>query len=173
MSTTLPYEKKQPYTSLLGDKYPGQYSTQDNFVNSMQATAYIQGIEEGKKDKEIEIMKMGKALCELAFDKISQITSQLIKSAEENNIVIYAFYLNFENWDSLKSLLIVKQEDFTDDKIEALYKKANNIAEQYNGDSFHWDYLITYDSENLNKDRIASDGYQFFYEHTPKSRQAQ
>lgn len=172
MSETLQYEKKQSYTPLYGGNYSGGSQPEFNFANGIQLNAYIQGIEEGKKDKEVELMKMGKALFDLAFNRISEITGKLVKCGEENNITIYYFYLKLENWDNLKSLLVVKQDDFTNDKIEALYKMANVIAEEYNGDSFHWDYLITYDSENLNRDRIQSDGYYFFYEHTPKSRQA-
>lgn len=133
---------------------------------------YLKGKRDGAQDKEIELIKMGKALYELAFKKVQYLTGKLIQSAKDNDINVYEFHLKIENWDCLKSIIIVDIEDFSSDKIEALYKVANEISDELNNDDFHWDYSITYASDNINIDKIRSDGFTYYYEHVSRPRPA-
>jgi hypothetical protein len=145
-------------------------SVDRSIIEHLQADAYMQGKKDGIKEMEIELIKRGKALFDMAFQKMSIITGSLVKVAEENDIVLYDFHLKVENWDKINSLIIVKLEDFVDDKIDALYKAANDLADEINTDSFTWAYSITYNSEDLSLEKILSDGFEYLYEHTPKPR---
>ncbi len=148
-------------------------SYNDPNVEAMQQDAYARGRSDGAKDMQIELIKRGKALFQLALQKASEITSLLVNSANENNITVYDFHLKIEDWDNVTSLIIVKLEDYIDDKIDAFYRTANEISAQFNDDTFHWNYLITYYSDTLNQDKILTDGFNHLYEHTPRPRPAQ
>lgn len=140
------------------------------FSHSIIDEQYQQGLKDGKKDKEMELLKMGKALFQMAINNAQQITGELISAAQKDDITIHDFYLMVEDWDKIHSLIVVKLEDFIDDKIYNLYNKATKLALDYNCDSFHWEYRITYYSDNLSKDKILSDGFIMHYEHSPASR---
>lgn len=134
---------------------------------------YLKGKKDGADDMRIELMKRGKALFELALKKASYVTSKLAETGKENNITIYDFFLKVEDWDCVRSLILVSIDDFTDDKIEVLYKVANELSDEMNSDDFNWDYSITYLSENINIDKIKSDGFSHIYENIPRPRKAQ
>lgn len=131
---------------------------------------YQKGKKDGAKDMEIEMIRRGKALFDLATKKAGYFTNKLISAAKDNNITIYEFHLKIENWDCVKSLLVVDIDDFSNDKIENLYKVANAISDEINDDTFHWDYSITYASDSLNIDKIKSDGFTYYYENIPRPR---
>lgn len=174
-----PKSKSTPVTHYISSlpvfhqDFPGVTHLGTINLNPIQDDAYLQGKIDGKKDKEIELMRMAKALYQMAFDNVSKITQELANCAEKEGIIIYDFHLKMDNWDKLKSLIIVKTEDFIDDKIYNLYDKATKLAHEYNCDSFHWDYSITYYSDNLSREKIYSDGYTLHYEHTTRPRTPQ
>jgi hypothetical protein len=134
---------------------------------------YWQGKKDGAAEKEAELIRMANALFDLAMDKARAITSTLWENAKQHNITIHNFYLSFDSWDKIKSLIVVKLDDFVDDKIEELYRKANELCVQYNTDKFKWEYTITYYSEKLSKDKIIADGFTHIYEPITESRQTQ
>ena len=142
-------------------------------VADVREDAYLRGKKDGAKDMQIELLKRGDALYNLAFQKVEQITSILLESAEQHSIKIFEFHLKVENWDCLKSLILVDIEDFASDKIEELYRAANECSDKFNDTTFHWDYSITYSSDNFNKDKIVSDGFTHFYEHLSTTRPTQ
>lgn len=142
-------------------------------VFETENAAYRRGKKDGAKDMEIELIKRGKALFDLAMQKSESLTASLVKVASDNNITIHEFHLKLDNWDCVNSLIVVDKNDFIDDKIDILYKSANDLSNQVNSDSFHWEYSITYASENLDLDKILSDGFTHRYEHIPRSRQTQ
>ena len=144
-------------------------STERN-PEAMQQSAYVKGRMDGAKDMQIELIKRGNALFQLAFQKASEITDMLIEAAAANDIIVYDFHLKVEDWDNISSLIIVKLEDYVDDRIELFYRAANEISDQYNDDAFHWDYMITYDSDALNTEKIFADGFKHLYEHTLRPR---
>jgi hypothetical protein len=139
-------------------------------IESLQQSAYARGRIDGAKDLQIELIKRGNALFQLAFQRASEITDLLINAAATNNITVYDFHLKVADWDNISSLIIVKLEDYVDDKIELFYRSASEISDQYNDDSFHWDYMITYDSDALNTEKIFADGFKHLYEHTLRPR---
>lgn len=149
----------------------GKYA--NTAIVDMSDDAYLRGRKDGAKEMEIELIKRGNALYQLAFKKVEEITAMLVEAAKKYDIKIYEFHLKVENWDCLKSVLLVDMEDFIDEKIENLYRTANEISDKVNDDSFHWDYSITFSSEEFNKDKIMSDGFTHFYEHISRTRQAQ
>lgn len=154
--------------------YTPNYSgkpNQSDWASSL--TFNIEAYNRGKKDAHAEMIKMGNALLELALNKSSNITERLIDVAKQNNIKIFEFYLKIENWDNVKSLIIVTLDDYTDDRISALYEEAQRISSEVNDGSFHWEYIITYLSDNISDEKIISDGYSYHYEHTPKPRKTQ
>lgn len=158
---------KQGIISYTAGTAYGGYTFGD--TNSVE-DAYLEGKKDGAKDIKIELIKRGNALFQLAFKKAEEITYELIEAADKNEIKIYEFHLKVENWDCLKSLIIVDMKDFADDKIETLYKAANEMSDKVNNETFHWDYSITYASENFNVGKILTDGYTNFYEHIPRPR---
>jgi|GEM_PF-2525595 len=145
-------------------------SSTDGNLEALQQSAYAKGRIDGAKDLQIELIKRGHALFQLAFQRASEITDLLVNAAAALNITVYDFHLKVEDWDNISSLIIVKLEDYVDDKIELFYRAANEISDQYNDDAFHWDYMITYDSDALNTEKIFADGFKHLYEHTPKPR---
>lgn len=134
---------------------------------------YWQGKKDGAAEKEAELIRMAKALFDLAMEKAKAITSDLWETAKQQNIYVHNFYLSFESWDKIKSLIVVKLEDYVEDKIEELYRKANDLCIQYNTDKFKWDYTITYYSDKLSKDKIIADGFTHIYEPSTEPRQTQ
>jgi hypothetical protein len=142
-------------------------------VEALQQKAYLQGHTDGARDMQAELIRRGNALFQLALQKASEITEKLAALADEKGIIVYDFHLKMEDWDKVSSLIVVKLEDYVDDKIDALYSYADEIAMQYSNDTFHWDYSITYHSDTLNRDKILTDGFNHLYEHTPQPRQAQ
>lgn len=145
----------------------------ENMIGEYHNLSYEQGLEDGRKNMEAELIKRGKALYQLAFQKITQITQDLVEGAESNNISIVDIHLKLDNWDCANTIIFVKLEDYLDEKIESLYDKAHAIAQEINDPTFHWDYSITYYSESLNTEKLISDGFQFVYEHTTSSRTSQ
>ena len=153
--------------------YTGGQSFDYHYSRDIMNDIYLKGKKDGANDMQIELMKRGKALFELALKKAGFITKELIQAATDKKITIYDFYLKLENWDSIKSLILVDMDDFIDEKIEFLYKTASEISDNINDEDFHWDFSITYFSENINIDKIRSDGFTHIYEHISKSRQTQ
>ncbi|MBV4357877.1 hypothetical protein [Pinibacter aurantiacus] len=145
-------------------------SSMDGTVEALQQNAYAKGRIDGAKDMQVELIKRGNALFQLAFQRASEITDLLVNAAAANNITIYDFHLKVEDWDNISSLIIVKLEDYVDDKIDLFYRAASEISDQYNDDAFHWDYMITYDSDALNTGKIFADGFKHLYEHTARPR---
>jgi hypothetical protein len=135
--------------------------------------SYEKGLEDGRRDMEAELVKRGKALYQLAFQKIAQITEALLDGAEAHEINIIDIRLKLENWDCANTIIFVKIEDYLDEKIDLLYDKAHEIAQQINDSTFHWDYSITYYSDSVNKEKLISDGFQFVYEPTASTRTSQ
>lgn len=166
--TAFPYNSTTPDSLMASIYQPYQQVNVERIKND----AYIKGHIAGGIEMKQELMKMGEALFNLAFGKIEEITNYLIDIAEKNNITIFDFYLMVENWDSLRSLIVVKLDDYLDDKIELLYQAAYDKATEVNNDSFGWNYTITYFTENLNKGKIHTDGYTLLYEHTTKPCEA-
>lgn len=158
----------------------GIYFTSENFLvrpswilEQHQNDSYQKGLEDGRKNMEIELTKMGKALYDLAYRKVRMVCDGLIKVAEENEILINEIHLKLTNWDCATALIIVKLEDFLAEKIDLVYAEACKLTDQVNDDNFHWDYSITYHSDSINKEKLVSDGFQYTYEHSPRSRQTQ
>ena len=155
---------RNPNIHVYGGSYGGDYTVND---------AYNRGKKDGAKDKEIELIKRGNALFQLAIQKAESITHKLAESAKSNQITIYEFHLKVDNWDCIQSLIVVDMDDFIDDKIEELYKAASEISDEINDDIFHWEYSITYASDDLDTDKIISDGFTHSYEHTNRPRKTQ
>lgn len=163
MAETLPIRKRIPaYNTVFH-----QFTTNEVNVDALQQDAYLRGYKDGEKDLEIELIKRGKALFQIALQKATDITNDLLETAEGAGILVYSFHLKMEDWDKVTSLIVVKLEDYVDDKIDVLYARANELTSEYNTESFHWSYLITYASEKLNREKILTDGFTFLYEHTP------
>lgn len=137
-----------------------------------QPSSYQKGLEDGRRNMEVELIKMGKALYTHAFQKIESVCNEIISFAESEDIGVIEIHLKVDNWDCSHSLIIVKLEDYLDDKIDLLYNEAHKLSERINDDNFHWDYSITYLSDSINKDKLVSDGFNFFYEHSLRTRQA-
>jgi hypothetical protein len=151
-----------------------QYSSSmGGSVEALQQSAYAKGRIDGATEMQIELIKRGNALFQLAFQKASEITDLLINAASANDITVYDFYLKVEDWDNISSLIVVKLEDYVDDKIDSFYRAASEIYDQYNDDAFYWDYMITYDSDALNTGKIFADGFKHLYEHTSRPRKTQ
>lgn len=138
-----------------------------------ELSAYVRGHFDGARDKEAEMMRMAKAVFERAHELNEAATTKLIEAANQYNVTIYTFCLNLVSWDCAKLLIVVKLEDYIDDRIEHLYSAANKISEEISSDSFNWDYAITYHSDKLNMAKLTTDGFDLIYEHTPRPREAQ
>ena len=167
--STLSIHPNEPIEYITGYSYIEGHPSQ---MGINMEEVYIQGMKDGADEMHRELIKRGNALFELAFTKVEKLTGILIESARANNIAIYEFYLKVENWDCLKSIIIVDMDDFVDEKIETLYKAANEIYDNVNTNKFHWDYSITYNSDNVNIDKIKSDGFTYYYEHISRPRKA-
>lgn len=144
-----------------------------DIVTDAIKNAYVQGHADGANDLQIELIKRGKALFQIAYQKANEITTVLIECARESEITVYEFYLKIDNWDKITSLIIVEMDDYVDDKIDKLYSCANELAIKHNDESFNWSYLITYSSDSLNLEKIHTDGFTLLYENTPRPRKAQ
>ncbi|MCF1713036.1 hypothetical protein L0U88_00150 [Flavihumibacter sp. RY-1] len=129
--------------------------------------AYIRGHIDGGQEKEAEMFRMAKALFVKGEGYISEFTNGLLEVANKLQITVFKFWLKFEVWDSCKLIIVVKIEDYIDDKIDELYKAAQSLSDDISKNNFVIDYAITYYSEKLNVDRLVSDGFDRFYEHTP------
>ncbi|HMK27182.1 MAG TPA: hypothetical protein VK483_14215 [Chitinophagaceae bacterium] len=133
---------------------------------------YLQGRKDGVKDLQEEVIKMAKALFQIAQQKAEFITDRLVEAAEKNEITINKFCLRIESWEKISLLIIVKIEDYLDDKIESLYEAANQLSLEHNNEKFMWEYVITYSSENLSMEKIISEGYNLVYEPSTEPRKA-
>lgn len=150
------------------------YIDSQSFIDpSLVANVYNQGRRDGANDMQMELIKRGKALFQLALDKISYITNELIQVAEKNEIEIISFHLKLDNWDSARSLILVRLDDFVSERIDELYIAANNLSSSVNNDTFLWEYQITYASDNISIETITTDGFNYHYEHSHRARKAQ
>jgi hypothetical protein len=144
-----------------------------NYAVDPYNQSYEKGLEDGRKDMEAELIKRGKALYQLASQKIDSITDELVSESEAKGISIVEIHLKLEDWDCASSIIFVKLEDYLDEKIDFLYNKAHLVAQEINDSTFHWDYSITYYSDSVNKEKLIADGFRYIYEHTPSARQTQ
>lgn len=143
------------------------------YNESISDTDYSRGYHDGGKDKEIELLRMHKALQQTAHQMVGRITQTFIAKASESKITIHTFHLKMENWDKIALLLVVSLDDYVSERINDLYVIGMEMLEAENDDIFQFDFTITYQSDDLNRERIISDGYTQVYEHTPVTRSTQ
>ena len=149
---------------MFGGKFPNY---------TFDVKAYQQGIEDGKRDVQLELIKMGKALFKIAADKINSVIKDALSVSEEKSIDIVEIHTKFYSWDDGNCIILVKIDDYIDEKIDYLYDKMRSATERVNDDSFNMDYSITYSSESLNRERLLSDGFQLIYDRLSSSRATQ
>jgi len=143
-----------------------------NLSQNVRDNAYNRGFTDGSRDKEVELIRMGKALMETNHQSADTLSQILLEEALKNNITIHEMYFNLQNWDKISLLVIVKMEDYIDDRIDTLYAIATSLLESMNSNFIQFEYTITYLSETLNRQRILSDGFTHVYEFTPPARTA-
>ena len=104
---------------------------------------YLQGKRDGVKDLQEEVIKMAKALFQIAMEKAEDISEALVKSAIKDEITIHRFCLKIETWEKVSMIIIIALEDYVSDKIELLYESANQLSQEINNEKFNWEYIIT------------------------------
>lgn len=160
---TFPYSQ-YPVDTLFQYASTGEFSAHQ---------VYLQGRNDSLKDLQEEVIKMAKALFQIAQQKAEFLTGVLLKSAEENGIIINKFCLKIESWEKISMLILVNIEDYVDDKIELLYETANRLSLEHNDEKFNWEYIITYSSDSISMTKIFSEGYTLFYEPSAEPRKTQ
>lgn len=156
-------EKQDLIASILPKNWQEQKGA--NFSEDDLIDAYFKGKDDGSSSRDKIIMR--------AFQenlvKATTTAEELIHEAEHLDVTLIKTLLKIEAIDIFKVLFIVSEDDYVSENIDALIMLSINKKNQVNQDTFTIEFSFTYQSESLNDDCIAADGYLSKYAGTGKA----
>ncbi|MBA7592352.1 hypothetical protein ES708_34532 [subsurface metagenome] len=125
---------------------------------------YLQGRKDAiEEEKSILLEKLGENI------KSTQLLAEeFINDMDQAGIKSYKVHLRINSIKLFDLLFVVDKNDFNNDKILTIYKKARSIKNSNKDYRVEFSFLPFH--PEINPSRIASDGYLLSYGTLPKSR---
>jgi len=118
--------------------------------------AYIKGKKEASKENLVLIKEKLKE----NLKKAGKQTSEVISKLKDKKIEVHAAHLKIYNWNEVEVLFIVPQAHFLDPGFLKAYEIVTELEKQYyEGETYSITFSFVDNSENLDKNKIESDGF--------------
>lgn len=117
--------------------------------------AYIQG-------KKVQNALNGRILNE-NLKKAMKLSSSFSEVLKEKNIKCKLTLLKPKQITEFESIFVIDEEDYISPQFDEIYRLTISEKAKVNNDTFHFSYIFIPDTENLNREKLSSNGYVFEY----------
>ncbi len=97
------------------------------------------------------------------LNKAMELTSSFSDILKEKNIKCKLTLLKPKQITEFESIFVIAEEDYISSEFEEIYRLTISEKTRVNNDTFHFSYIFIPDSENLNREKLSSNGYVFEY----------
>ncbi len=97
------------------------------------------------------------------LNKAMELTSSFSDILKEKNIKCKLTLLKPKQITEFESIFVIAEEDYISSQFEEIYRLTISEKTRVNNDTFHFSYIFIPDSENLNREKLSSNGYVFEY----------
>lgn len=136
-----------------------------NFSSDDLIDAYFKG----KADGQNQIQKIILERFKENITTATKLAEKLISLAKEKDIKIINALLRIEDVAKFTILFVVSEEDYLSEKFRNIYLLSSELKNTNNTDSFSISFTFTNQSEHLNSECMASDGFIMKYGNTGKA----
>ncbi len=145
------------------DDWEVQPSSEQKEVKLFSADALINAYFKGRRDQKIEREKVLLEKLKENLNKAKKLSSDFFDILKKKNISCKHVLLRPKQITEFESVFIVSKKDYISPKFEEIYKLSISKKTRVNSDTFHFSYIFIPYSQNINREKLSSDGYILEY----------
>ncbi len=138
-------------------------TTEQQERKSFSADTVINAYLQGRRDQSIERENVLTEKFNENLDKAKKISSKFYGILKDKGITCKHILLRPNKITEFESIFVVDKNDYVSPQFEDIYKLAILEKTQENSDTFHFTFIFIPYSENLNRDKLSTDGYILEY----------
>jgi|ETNmetMinimDraft_35_1059890.scaffolds.fasta_scaffold129100_1 hypothetical protein len=143
----------------LPDDWEVQTTTEQMQSNLFSADVVINAYFQGKKAQDA----LNDRILTENLDKAMTLSSGFSEKLKEKNIKCKLTLLKPKQITEFESLFVIDEEDYISAEFDEAYRLTISEKEIVNNETFHFSYIFIPDSEDLNREKLTSNGYVFEY----------
>jgi len=138
---------------------PSNWQKQYGYSDNDLVEAYLMGKEQGKTEQQ----RINKNLFDANLLKAQEVAERLFKEIGAYKISMKSAHLKAESLTSFSILFVSDKDDFVKDEFRNALILARSFKKLTDDDTFAISFTFTPDSDTLNEDCLASDGFFIKY----------
>ncbi len=149
--------------SRIKDDWEFQPSREQKKRKLYSADAVIDAYFQGRRDEKIENEEILFEKWQKNLNKAKKLSADFTDILENKKIKCKHVLLRPKKITEFESIFIVPKIDYISPKFEEIYKLSISKKTKGNSDTFHFSYTFIPYSQNINREKLSSDGYILEY----------